>query len=195
MAEALTNPTIEALLARRSGNARMLAEPGPRGAALETIMLAASRAPDHGRLVPFRFLEIADAARGKLADLLEAASRALDPTLPAPEIERSREKAHQGPVIVAVIARIDAAHPKIPASDQWLTVGCALENLLLAAQSLGFAAAVRSGRFLETAPMRAGFRLAEAEHLVALVALGTATDWPPAKPKPELATVFTRWEG
>lgn len=189
------NPAYAALIARRSGNARALALPAPDRETLDAIVLAASRAPDHGRLVPFRFLEIADSARPALADMLEAAARVLDPAIPAPEIERAREKADQGPVILALIARIEADHPKIPASDQWLTVGCALENLLLALQSFGFAAAVRSGRFLETAPMRDGFRLAGNEHAVALVAIGTATDWPPEKPKPALDRVFSRWEG
>ena len=189
------NPAYAALLSRRSGNARALAAPGPDRATMEAIVLAAARAPDHGRLVPFRFLEIAEDARGRLADLLEASSRALTPDLPQPEIERAREKAFQGPLILAVIARIDVAHPKIVASDQWLAVGCALENLLLATQSFGFAAAVRSGRFLETAPVRSGFHLGETEHLVALVAIGTPTDWPPEKPKPALEKVLARWKG
>lgn len=191
----MTNPAYAALLARKSGNARALAQPAPDRATLDAIILAAARAPDHGRLVPFRFLEIAEAARGRLADLLEASSRALTPDLPAPEIERAREKASQGPLILAVIARIDAGHPKITASDQWLAVGCALENLLLATQSFGFAAAVRSGRFLETPPMREGFALGPQEHLVSLVAIGTPTDWPPEKPKPALERVFSTWNG
>lgn len=190
-----TNPAYAALLARRSGNARALAAPGPDRATTDAIVLAAARAPDHGRLVPFRFLEIAGSARGALADLLESSSRALAPDLPAPEIERAREKADQGPLILAVIARIEADHPKITASDQWLAVGCALENLLLATQSFGFAAAVRSGKFLETRPMREGFGLAVNEHLVSLVAVGTPTDWPPEKPKPALEKVFGLWNG
>lgn len=189
------NPVMDALLKRRSGNARALAAPGPDQVGIDAIVFAASRAPDHGRLVPFRFLQVAEGARPRLADLLEAASRALDPALPAAEIERAREKADQGPVILAVVARIEADHPKIPASDQWLSVGAALENMLLAVQSLGFAAAIRSGRFLETAPMRAGFGLADNEHLVSLVAIGTPVEWPPEKPKPALERVFGVWNG
>ncbi len=191
----LTNPVVAALMARRSGNARALAAPGPDRGTLDTIVLTASRAPDHGRMLPFRFLEITNSARGRLADLLEASSLVLNPDLPAPEIERAREKAVQGPVILAVIARIEADHPKIPASDQWLAVGCALENLLLAVQSFGFAAAVRSGKFLDTPPMREGFGIGANEHLVSLVAIGTPTDWPPQKPKPALEAVFARWNG
>ena len=190
-----SNPVMDALLQRRSGNARALVSPGPDAEAVEAIVFAASRAPDHGRLVPFRFLRIAEEARTRLADLLEAASLALDPALPRPEIERAREKADQGPVILAVIARIEADHPKIPASDQWLAVGSALENMLLAVQSLGFAAAIRSGKFLETAPMRAGFGLSGNEHVVSLVAIGTPAEWPPEKPKPSLDRVFGVWTG
>ncbi len=64
------SPMIEALFARRSANARMLASPGPDEAQLNQIVEAASRAPDHGRLVPFRFFAVADAARDRLADVL-----------------------------------------------------------------------------------------------------------------------------
>lgn len=189
------NPVLGALMTRRSGNARALALPGPTQEMLEAILTATARAPDHGRMVPFRVIAIEDSARGRLADLLEASSRALNPDLPLLEIERAREKADQGPLILALVARIEPNHPKIPASDQWLAVGCALENLLLATQSFGLAAAIRSGKHLETAPMREGFRLGEHEHLVSFIAIGTPTDWPPEKPKPTLDRIFSRWNG
>ena len=190
-----TNPVLNALMERRSGNARALVLPAPNADQLHAILEAGARAPDHGRLVPFRFLQIADAARPKLADLLEASSLALTPDLAAPEIERAREKADQGPMILALIAKIDEKHPKIIASDQWLAVGCALENMVLAIQSLGFAVAIRSGAFLNTMPMRAGFALADSETMVCLLAIGTASDWPPAKPKPSVEQVFSIWHG
>lgn len=189
------HPLYSGLMARRSGNARALAAPGPDETTLQAIVKAGAQAPDHGRLVPFRFLRIADSARDRLADLLEASSRELQPDIAASEIERAREKAHQGPEILALIGRIDAEHPKITASDQWLAVGCALENVLLAVQAAGFAAAVRSGKFLGTKAMREGFLLGANEHLACLIAMGTSTEWPPAKPKPELDRVFSVWNG
>lgn len=186
---------LDALMARRSANARMLAAPGPDEAALAVIIKAGAQAPDHGRLVPFRFIRIGEDARGRLADLLEAASREMSPGMPEPEIERAREKADQGPVILGLIARIEAGHPKIPASDQWLAVGCALENMLLAIQAAGFGVAVRSGRFLETKAIQTGFALAPNEQLVSFLAIGTPTDWPPQKPKPALEAVYSIWNG
>ncbi len=191
----LEHPVIHALFERRSANARMLAAPGPDAEQLRLIVEAASRAPDHGRLVPFRFLALADSARARLADILGQATIELSPAAPAEEVERSKEKAFQGPALLGVIARIDASHPKIPASDQWLAVGCALENLVLAVQALGFASAIRSGRFLETEAVRNGFTLGPTEHLVSIVAIGSTQDWPPAKPKPAVDSVFQTWVG
>lgn len=186
---------LDGIMARRSGNARALGLPGPDEAQVAAIVKAGAHAPDHGRLVPFRFLEIAASARARLADLLEASSREIWADIPETEVERAREKAHQGPVILALIGRIEADHPKIIVSDQWLAVGAALENMLLAVQACGFAAAVRSGRFLDTRAMREGFRLGANEHLTCLIAIGTPTDWPPQKPKPELDRVFSVWNG
>ncbi len=189
------SPVIDALFARRSAGARFLKAPGPDAEQIRLIVETASRAPDHGRLVPFRFFSVADSARDRLADILGASARDLSPTASAEEVERSREKAYQGPCLIGVVARIDAGHPKITASDQWLTVGCALENLVLAVQALGFAAAIRSGAFLETPAVRQGFALAGNEHLVSIVAIGTPAEWPPEKPKPAVDSVFAVWNG
>ena len=184
-----------ALLGRRSANARFLIAPAPGPEALARMALAFSRAPDHGRLVPFRLIEIAEAARPRLADLVEAATLVLTPDLAAPERERAREKATQGPMLLALVARIEPEHIKISASDQWLAVGAALENFLLAAQDEGFGVAIRSGRYLEQAPLQAGLGLGPHEQLVSLLALGTVREYPPEKPKPVLESVISRWVG
>jgi nitroreductase len=189
------SPLYAQLLARRSANARFLAAPAPDAAALARMVMALSHAPDHGRLVPFRLIEIAEGARSRLADLVEAASVGVTPGLSAAERERTREKATQGAMLLALVARIAPEHAKITASDQWLSVGAALENFLLAAQAEGFGVAIRSGRYLEQAPLHQGLGLAQNEHLVSLLALGTVVEWPPEKPKPAREAVFSRWEG
>ncbi len=185
--------SYDAIIRRRSAIARHLVAPGPDGPALERILFAASRAPDHGRLRPFRFIRIKDESRERFAAVLAAAAREQDPALPEPEIERAREKAFQGPCLVALIGRVDPAHPKIPASDQWLAVGCALENLLLASGAEGFAAAVRSGRAFESTAIRRAFDLKDNEHFTSFVAIGTVSEWPPEKPKPSVADLTSEW--
>lgn len=194
----MSNPShsgYDLILARRSASARHLVAPGPDEAVLAAMMAAVAQAPDHGRLVPFRVLRIADHARDQLAAAWEAAEVEIRPDLAEAERERAREKAYQGPVILALVARIEPEHPKIPASDQWLSVGCALQSLLLAATAHGVGAAVRSGPFMGAAAMRAALGLAAGEHLVSFVALGTPTEWPPLKPKPQIEAIFQTWAG
>lgn len=183
----------DAILSRRTPSGKNVVEPGPSAADLEKILLAGARAPDHGRLTPFRFVTIAN--REAFAEVLAQAARESDPALPPAEIERAREKAFQGPCLVALIGRIDPAHPKIPASDQWLSVGCALENMVLAAQALGFGAAIRSGRAFESAAVRRAFDLGETEHFTCFLAIGAVGEWPPAKPRPALASIASVWNG
>ena len=186
-------PLYEGVLARRSASGKHLVAPAPGADVMEKILFAASRAPDHGRLVPFRFVRIAPTQRGRLADILADGATQTDPGLAAPEIERVREKAQEGPLAVMMIARIDTAHPKIPVSDQWLAAGCALENILLATGDLGFAAAVKSGKHFDAPAVRAAFALAPIEQAVALIVLGTATEFPPPKPKPAVSEIVSDW--
>ena len=51
-----TNPVLDFLLSRRSRPAAALTAPAPDAAALEVLLTAAARVPDHGALVPWRFL-------------------------------------------------------------------------------------------------------------------------------------------
>lgn len=183
----------QALFTRRSASAKHLVAPGPDEATIATLLAAAAHAPDHGRLAPFRFIRIREESRPRFAEVLAAAALQEKPDLPAAEVERAREKAFQAPCLIAFIARIDADHPKIPASDQWLSAGCALENLLLAATAKGVAAAVRSGKALEMPAVRSGFALAANEHFCCFLALGTASEWPPQKPKPDVASLTSHW--
>lgn len=188
------NPVIEALLSRRSAKAVSLPAPAPSPDQLDAILNATAYAPDHGLLVPFRFLEVEAHSRPQFAEIIAASTLALHPDASPALLERDREKATQGAMLLVMIGKIDDDHPKIIASDQWLAIGCALENFLISAQALGFGVAIRSGAYLNAAPMREGLRLAPKEQAVALLAIGTAKEWPPAKPKPSVEQIFSRWE-
>ncbi len=183
------------LLARRSSSARFLVAPAPDAEALARIVTVFSRAPDHGRLVPFRLIEIDNAARERLADAVEAAHAAAEPGISPLGRELAREKATQGPMLLALVGRIDPDHIKITVSDQWLAIGAALENFLLGAQAEGFGVAIRSGHYLTQPPLRAALGLGAREQLAVLLAVGTVQEWPPEKPKPSIEKVFSRWGG
>ncbi len=76
----LAEPAIDLLLSRASTNA--LAGPAPEGRALDQILEAGLRAPDHGKLRPWRFVLIRGAAKAAFAERAVAALRAREPDAP-----------------------------------------------------------------------------------------------------------------
>lgn len=124
---------FEILLSRQSS--RPLVEPVPSQAELDLIFEAALRAPDHGRLRPWRFVIIRDEARAALGELFVQASNERDP---GGDNERFRSKVMDAPMIVALGAHIEVGH-KIPEIEQVLSVAAGTMNLLNALHILGYA--------------------------------------------------------
>jgi nitroreductase len=189
----LSNPVLDLIRARKHAGALMLDRPGPSRAELDAILEAAAAAPDHGKLVPFRFIVVPDDQRAAYAAASLAAFRAAVPDADEVGLKKARGKAEQPPCVVGLVARVDAEHRKIVASDQWLTVGCALQNMWLAAESLGFACGVSSGRLMDTAEMRSAFGLADGEALVSIISIGTPKERMPPREKPALSMVVSQF--
>jgi nitroreductase len=189
----LSNPVLDAIRARKHMGALMLQAPGPNAAEMEAILEAAAAAPDHGKIVPFRLVVVPDKARQAFINASLAAFKIAVPDADEAGVKKARGKAEQPPAVVALIARVDDQHPKIVASDQWLTVGCALQNLWLAAESLGFACGISSGRLMDTQIMRKAFGLAGNEALVSVVSIGTPKERQPPRAKPALADVVRQF--
>ncbi|MDE2252222.1 MAG: nitroreductase family protein, partial [Gammaproteobacteria bacterium] len=77
---------IDTLLSRRSVPAQCLTGPGPDAAQVATAFDVALRAPDHGRMQPWRFRIIRGAARTRFSAALVAAARVREPGLPAAQL-------------------------------------------------------------------------------------------------------------
>lgn len=184
---------LDAMRRRRSVSPRRLTEPGPSLADIRLIVEAAGTAADHGLLRPWQFVHVRSQDRERLGDLFEAAALAQNPSLDADQRQEQRAKALRGPQAVAVVARIDPAHPKIPESEQWISVGGALQNAHLAAESLGWRAITVSGPKMAAAPLRDAF-CGAGEHLVGFLIIGTPKADIPEPPRPTADDLLTEWE-
>ncbi len=188
-----THPVVDFILARRSVSPRHLAEPAPSPAELDLILRAAAAAPDHKTLRPFRFILIPAERRGDLAAAFRDAKAERDPGASADEVERSGEKAYRGAMLLAVVLRIVRDHPRVSVSDQMLAAGAALENMLLAANALGFGGSLRSGVSATSRRVRHALGVSAEEELAAFLVLGT-----PAKaPRPrgdDAAGLLSIWK-
>jgi nitroreductase len=190
----ISNPVLDIIRNRKHVGGLVQSAPGPNADQLNAILGAAIAAPDHGKILPFRLVVIPDAERAAFTVLSLAAFQEAIPDADEFGLKKARGKAEQPPTIVALIACLQPEHPKIGLSDQWLTVGCALQNLWLAAESVGFSCGISSGRLLETKAMRDAFELKEHEQLVSIVAIGTAKERQPPREKPALTTVVTSFK-
>ena len=86
---------FEFIASRRSLKPKLLTEPSPTDAQFARAAQAAMRAPDHGSLVPYRFVRVESEDRGRLADVFEAAAKRQGAD--ADKQARSRSKALKGP--------------------------------------------------------------------------------------------------
>lgn len=130
---------IDFLLSRRSVLADMMDGPGPSDAELRQIVGAGIRVPDHGRLMPWRFVVIRGGARHELGEVIGEAFRRDNPDAEAKRVDRERLRFTRAPVVVAVVSQVNKAH-KIPEWEQILSSGAACQTMLIAALSMGYAA-------------------------------------------------------
>ena len=161
---------IDALLTRRS--ARALTEPAPDAGALELIFAAAARAPDHGRLRPWRFILVRGPARERFGALLAEQLRRTHPQIGEESLQRERLKAFRAPLIIVVAAHCDPA-VKIPVIEQTLSAAAAAHAMMLAAFALGFNAMWKTGAAAYDATVKEALGLAPADAIVGFLYFGT----------------------
>jgi nitroreductase len=178
---------------RRSVPSKQLGEPGPDDAALNQMLQAASRVPDHGKLVPFRFLRIRGDARLRLGEQLVQRTLERDPQASAAELEKERSRFSHAPLIITVIARLTPDH-KVPEQEQLLTAGSVCFALLQAAQAFGFGAQWLTG-WMAYDPSIAGLLgLRDNEKIVGFIHIGTAKLEAPERDRPDAATLLSDWQ-
>ena len=112
----------------RSSAAR-LAEPGPSRAELDRLLHAGGRAPDHGRLQPWRFIVLGDAQRDEFGRAAASAKRARLPAMTEEQFASEREKIARSPTIVVAACVVERTNTKVPEIEQVVAVGALLTHL------------------------------------------------------------------
>jgi nitroreductase len=156
----------------RSSAARLV-EPGPTAEHLARMIEAAGRAPDHGRLKPWRFIVLEQESRERFAQAAAEARRLRMPQLTAEQLEAERDKIRRSPAIVVVGCAVRLDLPKVPEVEQVIAVGAAVQNLCLAAHDLGYGAMWKTGPAAYDPGVKAAVGLQAHDHIVAIVHLGT----------------------
>lgn len=183
-AASLSPEALTLLAQRRSTKIAHMGEPGPSPEALRDILSLAVRAPDHGKLAPWRFLLLEGEGRARAGAALAAIHEA--DGAGAETIAAERGRFLRAPCVVAVVSRA-GPHPKIPQWEQELSAGAVCFALLLAGHAAGFAGCWLTEWPAYDARARAALGLAPEERIAGFVYLGTAREPAIERARPDLA--------
>lgn len=183
---------LDLLASRRSTPSRLLAEPGPDSAILRRLLAAAVRVPDHGKLTPWRFLQIRGDSRHALGELLAKRSRELNPSAADAVIEKDRNRFNHAPVIVTVIACLTPGH-KVPECEQIASGNAVCFSLLLAAQAAGFSAQWLTGWAAYDSVIKNHLGIREHERILGFIHIGSASETVPERQRPDIEPLLSEW--
>jgi nitroreductase len=183
---------LQVLDARRSVPSKQLGEPGPDPATLMRMLESAVRVPDHGKLVPFRFIRIAGDARLALGEKLVERTLELDPQAPDAVVEKDRQRFAHAPLVIAVVARLTPGH-KVPEQEQLLSAGSVCFALLQAAQACGFGAQWLTGWMAYDQAVAQLLGLQTHEKIVGFIHIGTPRLEAPERDRPDPAALLSDW--
>ena len=195
-AQAIEAPTSEEMLgllsSRRSLPLRSLVGLGPDKEELRRMLTLAARVPDHGRLVPWRFILFEGEACRAAGERLDAIYARQHPDQPAGKAGMWAGYMARAPLLVVVVSRPDP-RSKVPEWNQVLSAGAVCMNLIAAATAMGFAA-----HWLLKWPARdpealAVLGVSEGERVAGFMQVGRPAERPPDRPRPDLGRVVTRW--
>ena len=189
--EPVCSDALKQLLTRHSVGPKHLIPPAPTEEQVWLAVGSALRAPDHQKLLPFRFVLIPDAMRPLLGELFADFARRSGK--PDEEIVIERNRAMLGPLLLAFVVRIENDHPRVPPHEQWLAAGGALANFLTALHMMGYGAKVLSGRKAADPAICNAF-CGPGETLVGWIAAGTASKPPRPRHNDSPDSILRRWQ-
>jgi len=177
------------LLLTRSSNAKLI-EPAPNGEALENILNAGLRAPDHANLSPYQFIVCRGVGLQKLADIYTQAAKSNK--MEQSVIDKSQKMPFRAPMVIVAICRYKE-HEKVPRVEQIATTACAVQNMQMAAQAQGFNGMWRTGAFATNLDVREAFKLNELDEIVGFLYLGTPSVETPIKRQKKREPFIEYW--
>jgi nitroreductase len=183
---------VELLSTRRSSKAAELTAPGPSAGEIDKLLTIACRVPDHGKLVPWRFILFEGDARLAAGAAIAAAFRAKYPDAKPEHVEFERKRLAHAPLVIAVVSRA-APHVKIPEWEQVLSSGAAAMNLVLAVHALGYGANWITGWYAYDRGVLDVLGLAPHERIAGFIHIGTPAGPVEDRPRPVLSQIASRF--
>lgn len=173
---------------RQHVSPKRLIDPGPSPFQKLEILNAAGAAPDHGKITPWHFYEVSSKSRNLLGDLFADALIARDPSATLTQVDEAKQKAFRGPLLLLATVNLNNELDNIPEQEKIISAGCAIQNVLLMANALGFGSGLSSGKALYSQKMRELFLLKDKEQPLCFITIGTISTHKPNKDRPDVSS-------
>src|SRR5882724_746277 len=179
-------------LLRSRYSASKLGAPAPSAEAVDAMLEAAARAPDHGRLQPWRLILIQGDARRPFGEILAESLTRRNPLAAEQVLAREREKALRAPLIIVVATRCDRSG-KIPVVEQIVSAGCAAHGLMLAAFAQGLGAFWRTGEAPYDEAVKGALGVGSDDLIIGFIYIGIDAGGVPSRPRPVVQEFVHHW--
>lgn len=175
------NPVLEAIKARRSA-INIKTDAVPEKNDVIKILEAGTWAPNHHLTEPWRFVVITGEERKRLGEAMAEfvkrnTTSSQDSSLDS-KIALERAKPLRAPVIIAVVCSPRKIGNNANVQEEIVACGAALQNMLLAAHSLGLGTMIKTGSSSYSDEVREFLKMSKNELLIGLVYLGYAEKVP-----------------
>ncbi|WLF85025.1 nitroreductase [Moraxella sp. ZY210820] len=169
----------------------LLHDPAPSNEQLMMALQMAQYAPDHRCLQPTQFIIVEREQRKNFAQILIDSLRADKGEADEIQMERIQQQVMRAPMLVLAFTKIQQ-NEKVPAFEQLLSTGAAVQNVLLSLQAQGFATMWRTGEWVNSDYLKQYFGFNSEDYLSAIIYIGSATRAiPPRTVEPQVDFIRT----
>lgn len=189
----LTDSLMQVLRLRRTILPKRLVTPGPTKEQLCVLFEAAATAPDHDQILPWRFLVFPSSSRVALGALFAQSLHERDAEATPEQLDKAREKALRSPFLMLLVVDQCRGSHEVDLNERLLSAGCAVQNILSVATSMGFGSSLTSGKAMKSKIFRKELGLSEGEHAVCFISVGTIATSKQAKTRPTVDQFVSTW--
>jgi nitroreductase len=189
----INSSTIDLLLSRRSEKSKRMGAPGPNKDELDQILKAGMRVPDHGKLVPWRFIVVQGDAQRALGEKFAHAFSIEKAEGAMAKLQNIKSFTSQAPTLVIVISKLIESKKGIPESEQTLSTGAACQNMLIAGTSLGYLGQWLTGWAAYSPMVHSILGLKEGDKIAGFLFFGSSHCELKERPRPNFEDVVSYW--
>ena len=163
---------LETILLRKS--IPLMEDPKPSKNQLKKIYKAGLRAPDHGGLNPWKFIEVSGDDRIKLGKKFVKITKKAKKNPSIELLNKVKKAPLRAPLIIIVVANIKKDSP-IPKIEQILSAGAAAQNMMLASSSMGFYSIWRTGHLAFNEHINKSLKLNKSDVVIGYLYIGSSS--------------------